>query len=150
VVVMLNDELDISRGDVLCHAEGRAEVADQFAAHLLWMSDKPMLPGRVYTLSSGAQATTAQIGKLKYRIDVNTLAKAAANELALNEIGFCNFTTAKPLVMDAYENNREMGGFILIDRESNATVGAGMIQFGLRRARNIEWQSLAISKRQRA
>jgi bifunctional enzyme CysN/CysC len=150
LVVTLADELDVSRGDVLCRPDERAEVADQFAAHVLWMSDKPMLPGRVYVLSCGAQTTTTQIGDLKYKIDVDTLSRSAASELRLNDIGYCNLTTAKRLVIDPYAKSRDMGGFILIDRESNATVGAGMMQFGLRRARNIHWQSLDISKRQRA
>jgi bifunctional enzyme CysN/CysC len=150
LVVTLKDALDISRGDVLCPDGERAEVADQFAAHLLWLGDKPMLPGRVYVLNCGAQTTTSQVGELKYKVDVDTLGRSAASELRLNEIGYCNLTTAKPLVIDPYGACRDMGGFILIDRESNATVGAGMIQFGLRRARNIRWQSLDISKRQRA
>ena len=150
VMVTLNDDLDVGRGDVLCHAAARAEVADQFAAHLLWMSDKPMLPGRVYVLALATQTTTAQISELKYKIDVDTLGHSAASQLRGNEIGLCNVTTAKPLVMDPYGENRDMGGFILIDRESNATVGAGMIKFALRRARNIHWQSLVISKKQRS
>jgi bifunctional enzyme CysN/CysC len=150
VLVTLGDDLDIGRGDVLCHAEARAEVADQFAAHLVWMGDEPLLPGRVYILRCGAQTTTSQVGTLKHKIDVDTLGEGAASKLGLNDIGFCNITTAKPLVIDPYADHRDMGGFILIDRASNATVGAGMIRFALRRARNIHWQSINISKRQRA
>jgi bifunctional enzyme CysN/CysC len=150
VLVTLRDELDIGRGDVLCHAETGAEVADQFAAHLVWMSDEPLLPGRIYVLRCGAQTTTSQVGTLKYKVDVDTLGHVAASKLGLNDIGFCNITTAKPLVFAPYAENRDMGGFIIIDRASNATVGAGMIQFALRRARNIHWQSINISKRQRA
>ncbi len=150
VTLTLADEIDISRGDVLCAANARAEVSDQFAAHFLWMAEEELLPGRQYLLKLATSTVPVQITALKYKIDVNTLDRLAAKTLHLNEIGYANFSLAQPLAFDPYAENRDMGGFILIDRFSNATVGAGMIDFGLRRATNVHWQALDVDKQARA
>jgi bifunctional enzyme CysN/CysC len=150
VTLTLSDEVDISRGDVLCDPHARPEVSDQFAAHLLWMGEEEMLPGRQYLLKLAASTIPATVSSLKHRVDVNTLEHLASKTLALNEVGDCNFSLSQPLVFDAYRDSRDMGGFILIDRFTNATVGAGMIDFGLRRATNVHWQALDVNKQARA
>ncbi|MGC9954269.1 MAG: sulfate adenylyltransferase subunit CysN [Rhizomicrobium sp.] len=150
VTLTLADEIDISRGDVLCAANARAEVSDQFAAHFLWMAEEELLPGRQYLLKLATSTVPVQITELKHKVDVNNLDKLAAKTLHLNEIGYANFSLAQPLAFDPYAANRDMGGFILIDRFSNATVGAGMIDFGLRRATNVHWQALDVDKNARA
>jgi len=150
VTLTLADEIDISRGDVLAAASARPEVTDQFAAHLLWMAEEEMLPGRAYMLKLGPAMVPAQITDLKYKTDVNTLAHNAGKTLHLNEVGYANFSLTQPLAFDAYRENRDMGGFILIDRFSNTTVGAGMIDFGLRRATNVHWQAIDVTKEGRA
>jgi bifunctional enzyme CysN/CysC len=150
VTLTLADEIDVSRGDVLAAAAARPEVSDQFAAHLLWMAEEEMLPGRPYMLKLGPAIVPAQITDLKYKTDVNTLAHNAGKTLHLNEVGYANLSVTQPLAFDSYRDNRDMGGFILIDRFSNATVGAGMIDFGLRRATNVHWQALDVSKAGRA
>jgi bifunctional enzyme CysN/CysC len=150
VTLTLADEIDISRGDVLCAANARAEVTDQFAAHLLWMSEEELLPGRQYLLKLATSTVSAQITALKHKVDVNNLDQLAAKTLHLNEIGYANFSLAQPLAFDSYAANRDMGGFILIDPFSNATVGAGMIDFGLRRATNVHWQAVDVDKNARA
>ncbi len=149
VTLTLEDEVDIARGDLLVPPTARPEVADQFAAHLLWMTDEPLLPGRSYLMKIGAQTSPVKITALKHKIDVDTLEHLAGRTLALNEIGFCNFSTATPIAFDPYSENRETGAFILIDRYTNATVGAGMISFGLRRAANIHRQSLLVGRQER-
>jgi len=146
VTLTLADEVDIARGDVLARSEDRPEVVDQFAAHVLWMSEEAMLPGRSYMLRIGTRYLQARITSLRHKIDVNTLEHIAARTLALNEIGLCNLATSAPIAFDPYTANREMGAFILIDRYTNATAGAGMIEFGLRRATNIHRQNLLIDK----
>jgi bifunctional enzyme CysN/CysC len=146
----LADEIDVARGDVLAPSDNRPDVVDQFAAHLIWMAAEPMLPGRSYLLRMGTKYVPARITTLKHKVDVNTLEHIAAKTLALNEIGACNIATATPVALDPYTENREMGAFILIDRFTNATAGAGMIEFGLRRATNIHRQSLLIDKAARA
>jgi bifunctional enzyme CysN/CysC len=146
VTLTLADEVDIARGDVLVPPTERPEVADQFAAHLLWMTDEPLLPGRPYLMRIGAQVTPVKVTALKHKIDVDTLEHLAGRTLSLNEIGFCNFSTSNPIAFDPYNDNRETGAFILIDRYTNATVGAGMVSFGLRRAANIHRQSLLVDK----
>ena len=146
VTLTLSDEVDIARGDVLARPESRPEVVDQFAAHVLWMAEEPMFPGRSYLLRIGTKYVPARITTLKHKIDVNNLDHIAARTLALNEIGLCNISTSTPVAFDPYEENRETGAFILIDRYTNATAGAGMITFGLRRATNIHRQSLLIDK----
>jgi bifunctional enzyme CysN/CysC len=146
VTLVLADEVDIARGDVLARAEARPEVVDQFAAHVLWMTEDPMLPGRSYLMRIGAQYVPARVTTLKHKVDVNTLEHIAAKTLALNDIGVCNVATQLPVAFDPYAENRETGAFILIDRFSNATAGAGMISFGLRRATNVHRQSVSIDK----
>jgi bifunctional enzyme CysN/CysC len=150
VTLVLADEVDISRGDVLAAAKARAEVSDQFAAHLIWMSEEAMLPGRQYLLKLGTATVPAQITDLKHKVDVNTLEHLAAKTLKLNEIGVCNLSLSAPIAFDPYASNRDMGGFILIDRFTNATVAAGMIDFGLWRATNVHWQALDVNKSARA
>ncbi|GAA0541961.1 bifunctional enzyme CysN/CysC [Rhizomicrobium palustre] len=150
VTLTLADEIDISRGDVLVAAQARPEVSDQFAAHLIWMAEEALLPGRQYLLKLATSTVPAQITALKHKVDVNTLGHSAAKTLGLNEIGYVNVSLAQPLAFDPYSESRDMGGFILIDRFSNATVGAGMIDFGLRRATNVHWQALDVNKDARA
>jgi len=150
VTLTLADEIDISRGDVLCAADARPEVSEQFAAHLLWMAEDELLPGRQYILKLATSTVPAQVTALKHRLDVNTLGHDAAKTLKLNEIGYVNVSLSQPLAFDPYRDSRDMGGFVLIDRYSNATVGAGMIDFGLRRATNVHWQALDVNKAARA
>ena len=150
VTLTLADEVDISRGDVLAGTDNRPEVSDQFAAHLLWMADEEMLPGRQYLIKLGTATVPAAISELKHKVDVNTLEHMAGKTLTLNEVGYANFSLAQPLAFDPYNDNRDTGGFIVIDRFSNATVGAGMIDFGLRRATNVHWQALDVNKQARA
>ncbi|HEX8232703.1 MAG TPA: sulfate adenylyltransferase subunit CysN [Caulobacteraceae bacterium] len=149
VTIVLEDEIDIMRGDLLVGALDRPEVADQFAAHLLWMSDEEMLPGRSYLMKIGARQLPVKVTALKHKIDVDTLEQLAGRTLALNEIGFCNLSTSQAIAFDPYEENRDTGAFILIDRYTNATVGAGMISFGLRRAANIHYHAALISRTER-
>jgi len=149
VTLTLADEVDIARGDLLAAPEARPEVADQFAAHLLWMGDEPMLPGRPYLMRIGARYVPVKMTALKHRIDVDTLEHFAARTLSLNEIGVGNFSTAAAIAFDPYVDNRETGAFILIDRYTNATVGAGMIDHGLRRAANIHRQALLVGREDR-
>lgn len=151
VTITLQDEIDIVRGDILAKPTERPEVADQFAAHLIWMDQDPLLPARNYIVRIGTQTvTSASVTAIKYRIDVNTREHLAASTLGLNEIAFCNFAMALPVAFDPYEANRRTGAFIVIDRYTNRTVGAGMIAFPLRRASNIAWQPLSIGKAERA
>jgi bifunctional enzyme CysN/CysC len=150
VTLTLADEIDIGRGDVLVPPQLRPEVADQFAAHLLWMNEEPLLPGRSYLLRIGTKTLPAQVTLLKYKIDINTLEHRPGRTLGLNEIGFCNLSTASPVAFDAYADNRRTGAFILVDRFTHATAGAGMIAFGLRRATNIHRQSHLVDKTARA
>ncbi len=150
VTLVLADEIDVSRGDILADAENPAEVTDQFAAHLIWLADHPMIPERQYLLKLGTQTVGAAITELKHRINVNTLEHTAAKTLDLNEVGICNLALDHAIAYDPYAANPETGAFILIDRYSNATVGAGMIDFGLRRATNLVWQDLDVTKAVRA
>jgi bifunctional enzyme CysN/CysC len=150
VTITLADEIDISRGDILVPAQQRPEVSDQFAAHMLWMTEDEMLPGRQYLLKIGAKTVPATVTELKHKIDVNTLQHSATKTLALNEVGFGNLSLQQPIAFDAYADNRDTGGFILIDRFTNGTVAAGMIDFGLRRATNVHWQALDVNKDARA
>jgi bifunctional enzyme CysN/CysC len=150
ITVTLADEIDVARGDLLVTATARPEVSDQFAAHLIWMSDEPLMPGRSYLARFGPKTTPLAITAIKYKIDVNTHQHLAATMLALNDIGFCNFSTDSPIAFDPYEQNRRTGSFIVIDRFTNHTVGAGMIAFGLRRGANVHWQPLLIGRSERA
>jgi len=146
VTLVLSDDVDLTRGDVLARADSRPEVVDQFAAHVLWLTEEPMLPGRSYLMRIGTKYLPARVTTLKHKIDVNTLEHVAAKTLALNEIGVCNLATATPVAFDPYTDNRATGAFILIDRFTNATAGAGLITFGLRRATNVHRQSLSIDR----
>jgi bifunctional enzyme CysN/CysC len=150
VTLVLEDEVDIARGDVLAAARERPEVADQFAAHLIWLSDDRLLPGRSYLMKIGARTVPATVTEIKHRLDVHTFDKLAARTLALNEIGFCNLAISAAVAFDAYVENRETGAFILIDRYSNATAAAGMVAFGLRRATNVHYQDITVTKNARA
>jgi len=150
VTIVLDREIDVSRGDILVPPSHRPEVTDQFAAHVVWMAESAMYPGRPYLLKVGTRTVTAQVTEIKHRIDVNTFDHLAAKELGLNEVGFCNVSLSEDIAFDPYEANRETGAFILIDRLTNATVGAGMIWFALRRATNIHWQALDVTKASRA
>jgi bifunctional enzyme CysN/CysC len=146
VTVTLADEVDCSRGDVLAAAEDPPEAADQFEAVIVWMADEALLPGRPYWLKLGTQLLTATVHSPKYQVNVNTLEHLAAKTLTLNAIGIANLSTDKPLVFEAYEKSRSLGGFILIDKISNATVAAGMLHFALRRASNVHWQALDVDR----
>lgn len=146
VTLTLTDELDVARGDVLAPADARPEVVDQLAAHILWLTEEPMLPGRSYLMRIGTQHVPANITSLRHKVDVNTLEHIAARTLGLNEIGLCNLATSQPVAFDPYARSRTMGAFILIDRFTRATAGAGMISFGLRRATNIHRQSVLVDK----
>jgi bifunctional enzyme CysN/CysC len=150
VTITLEDEIDCSRGDVLCSAENPAEVSDQFETTLVWMNDTPMLPGRSYLLKLGTKTVTGSITTLKHKVNVNTLEQVAARQLDLNEIGLCNISLDRPIAFDPYTENRDTGGFILIDRLTNETMAAGMIHFALRRAQNIHWQAVDVSRISRA
>jgi bifunctional enzyme CysN/CysC len=150
VTLTLKDEIDISRGDVIAEAAAPPPVADQFEATIVWMDDEAMLPGRPYLLKLGARVVSAQVTEPKYKINVNTLEHLAAKRLELNEIGVCNLSLDAAIAFDAYAENHDLGGFILIDRLSNRTVGAGMLHFALRRSQNIHWQALDVDKAARA
>jgi bifunctional enzyme CysN/CysC len=150
ITLTLADEIDVSRGDVLCAAGDPAGVADQFETTLVWFDDEPMLPGRPYLMKLGARTVAAQVNEPKYKINVNTLEHLAAKRLELNEIGVCNLHLDAPIAFDPYDETKDLGGFILIDRISNRTVGAGMIHFALRRSQNIHWQALDVTKPARA
>jgi bifunctional enzyme CysN/CysC len=150
VTLTFAEEVDVSRGDVVAAVEAPPSIADQVAARIIWFDEEPMLPGRAYILKCGCQTTTATVLNLKYKLNVDNLDHVAGKTLELNEVGLCNLNTSKPLVFDPYADNAETGAFILIDRFTNATVAAGMIEFGLRRATNIRWQELAVDKAARA
>jgi bifunctional enzyme CysN/CysC len=150
VTLTLSDEVDCSRGDVLAAAAAPPEVADQFEATIVWMAEDHLLPGRPYWVKIGSKLVSAQVTEIKHRVNVNTLEHLAAKQLELNEIAICNVSFDRPIGFDAYADIPDLGGFILIDRLSNATVGAGMIHFALRRAHNIHWQAVDVNKATRA
>ncbi|ODT87873.1 sulfate adenylyltransferase subunit CysN [Phenylobacterium sp. SCN 70-31] len=150
VTLTLADEIDVSRGDVLAAAGHPPEVADQFEATLVWFDEDALLPGRPYLMKLGTRTATAQVAEPKYKVNVNTLEQLAAKRLELNEIGVCNLALSAPIAFDPYADNKDLGGFILIDRMSNRTVGAGMLRFALRRSQNIHWQALDVDKAARA
>jgi bifunctional enzyme CysN/CysC len=146
VTITLADELDCSRGDVLAATDDPPEIADQFEATVVWMADEPLLPGRPYWLKLATQLVTATIHSPKYQVNVNTMEHLAAKTLSLNAIGIANLSTDRPLVFESYEKSRDLGGFILIDKISNATVAAGMLHFALRRSSNVHWQPLDVDR----
>ena len=150
VTLTLADEVDASRGDVIAAASDPPEVADQFAAHLLWMGDERLLPGRPYLLKLGTQTVGASVTEIKHKVDVNTQEHLAAKHLELNEVAYCNLHLDQPVAFEPYARNRTLGAFILIDRQSNATVAAGTLDFALRRAGNIHWQHLDVDRAARA
>ncbi len=150
ITVTLEDEVDCSRGDVICGAEHPAEVSDQFETTIVWMSDTPMPPGRSYLMKIGTKTVTGSITTLKHKVNVNTLEQVAARQLELNEIGLCNISLDRPVAFDPYTDNRDTGGFILIDRVTNETMAAGLIHFALRRAQNIHWQAVDVSRATRS
>ena len=150
VTLTLEDQIDISRGDVIASERARPGVTDQFRGHILWMSADQMLPGRTYEIKIGAQRAKATVSDLRYKVNVNTLEHTAAKALEINEIGVCNISLDRAVAFDPYTENRETGGFILIDHYTKSTVGAGMIEYGLRRATNLVWQNLQIDKEARS
>jgi bifunctional enzyme CysN/CysC len=150
ITLTLNDEVDASRGDVIAAAKQPAEVADQFAVHLVWMGDEPLLPGRPYVLKLGTRSVGATVTAIKHKVDINTQEHLAAKHLNLNEVAMCNVHLDQVVPFTRYQDNRALGGFILIDRQSNATVAAGTIDFALRRAGNIHWQHLDVDQAARA
>jgi bifunctional enzyme CysN/CysC len=150
ITITLADELDIARGDLLVAPASRPEVSDQFAAHIVWMSDQVLMPGRSYLARVGTKITPVTVTAIKYKIDVTTREHLATQTLGLNDIAFCNLATGAPVAFDPYEQNRKTGSFIIIDRVTNHTLGAGMIAFGLRRGTNIHWQATLVGKSERA
>jgi bifunctional enzyme CysN/CysC len=150
ITLTLADEIDVTRGDLVVAAGAPAEVADQFDATVVWMGEQPMLRGRTYAMKLGAKTVAATVAPLRYRINVNTLEHLAAERLELNEIGVCELELDQPVAFDSYAENRETGGFILIDRLTNDTVGAGMLRFALRRAQSIHIQHVDVDKAARA
>ena len=146
VTLTLADEIDCSRGDVIVAAESPPEAADQFEATVVWMADEAMLPGRPYWLKLATQTVTATVQQPKYQINVNSMERLAAKTLELNAIGVANLSTDRPLVFEPYADNRQLGGFILVDKITNATVAAGMLHFSLRRAQNVHWQATDIGR----
>jgi bifunctional enzyme CysN/CysC len=150
VTLTLTDEVDISRGDVIAAADQPCEVADQFETTIVWMGEDELLAGRSYWLKIGARTVSAQITEIKHRVDVNSLQESAAKTVGLNEIAVCNLSLTQPVAFEPYRIDRGLGGFILMDRITNATVGAGMIRFALRRSHNIHWQALDVTREARA
>ena len=150
VTLTLSEEIDVIRGDVISTAEAPISAADQFETSIVWMHEDDMLPGRPYLLKIGSQLATATITDIKYEVNVNTLEHIAAKSLKLNRIAVCNINTDKQIAFDAYEENRDTGSFILIDRENNNTVGAGMLHFALRRSDNIHMQAVDVDKSKRS
>ncbi|MCI5047480.1 MAG: sulfate adenylyltransferase subunit CysN [Aquisalinus sp.] len=150
ITVCLNDEIDISRGDIICDKDHPAEQSDQFAAHIMWMSEKKLFPGRQYLMKINNQIIPATVTALKHKINVNNFAQEPGKTMELNEVGVCNLSLSKPVAFDPYKNNRHTGSFILIDKQTNGTIGVGMLDFSLRRAANVVWQDLEIGKSARA
>jgi len=150
VTLTLADEVDVSRGDVIAEAADPPSLADQFECHLIWMGEEHLLPGRPYLLKIGTRTVGATVTHAKYKINVNTLEHEPAPTLELNEIAVCNISTDRPIPFDPYSDNRDMGGFILVDRYTNATVGAGLLTFELRRSQNVHWQATLVDRDTRA
>jgi bifunctional enzyme CysN/CysC len=150
VTLTLADEIDVSRGDVLCAADAPPAVANQFEATIIWMHDEPLLQGRAYLFKLGTKTVTATVAPIKYRVNVNTLEHLAAKKLDLNDIGVVGLELSSAIAFESYRDSRVLGGFILIDRLSNNTVGAGLLHFALRRSQNVHWQALDVNKRARA
>jgi bifunctional enzyme CysN/CysC len=150
VTLVLEDEVEVSRGNMLVAVDARPHVADQFSAHIVWFDETALMPGRSYILRTETDQVTATVLALKHRVDVNSFAHEAAKSLEMNEVGAVNIATQSPFAFDSYGENRSTGAFVLIDRITNATAGAGMIKAPLRRASNVHWQALDVNKQARA
>jgi bifunctional enzyme CysN/CysC len=150
VTLMIQDEIDVSRGDIFASPDARPEVSNQFTANILWMTEEPLATGQAYLLKIGVQTVQAKITSIRHKIDINTLDKTQGHALGLNEIGFCNIATSQPIAFDPYRTIREGGAFILIDRFTNQTVAAGMIDFSLSRATNVHRQAMDVTKSSRS
>jgi bifunctional enzyme CysN/CysC len=150
VTLTLADEIDVSRGDVIAETAVPPQVADSFEATIVWMDEKPMLRGRTYFMRVGAHTAGATIAPVKYKLNLDSLEHVAATRLDLNEIGVCAIELSEPIAFDPYTDNRDTGGFILVDRITNQTVGAGLLRFALRRSQNVHWQALDVDKATRA
>jgi len=150
VTLTLADEIDVSRGDVIATLDEPAQVGNQFEATVVWMAEEPLLRGRTYLMRAGTKTVAATVAPLKYKLDVDTLERIAANQLELNAIGVVNLELGEPIAFDPYEENRDTGGFILIDRVTNHTVGAGLLRFALRRSHTVAWQALEVDRAARA
>ncbi len=150
VTICLNDEIDISRGDIISGKDNPPEIAEQFEVVIVWMSNEPLLPGRRYLIKIGTRTLSATVTEIKYQYNIHTMEKNPASELTLNSIAVCNISTERRIAFDPYSQNHDTGGFILIDRMSNSTVGAGMIHFALRRSANIHYQHVDVDKASRA
>ena len=150
ITLTLEDEIDISRGDIICHKANETVSADQVQAHILWMDESELYPGRQYILKTGNKSVPASVTSLKHQIDVNDLSESSAKTLGLNQIGVCNLSLGAPIAFDSYKDNRNTGNFILIDRQTNATVGLGMIDFALRRSNNVVWQDMTVDRQARS
>jgi bifunctional enzyme CysN/CysC len=149
-VVTLDRERDVSRGDVLCAADAPLPVSDQFVANLVWMDEAPLMPGRGYWLRIGSREVAATVTEISHRIDVNTQAHEPARQLVMNDVGLVKLSLAAPIPLASYEESRALGGFILIDRLTHATAGAGVVRHGLRRGENVHWQAFTVDKAVRA
>ena len=150
ITLTLEDEIDISRGDIICHTSKETASADQVQAHILWMDESELYPGRQYILKTGNKSVPASITSLKHQINVNDLSESSAKTLSLNQIGVCNLSLGAPIAFDAYNDNRNTGSFILIDRQKNTTVGLGMIDFALHRSSNVVWQDMKVDREARS
>ena len=150
ITVTFKDEIDVSRGDVICASQSPAEVSDQFETEILWMGSEPMLPGRPYIIKAGAKTLPGSIEKIKHKVNVNSMERTATETLALNEIGVCNLELDAPIAFAPYTEDKALGSFIIIDRFTNTTVGMGLINFALRRAANIHWQATDVNKQARS
>ncbi len=150
VTLVLKDEVDASRGNMLTSPTARPFVADQLQAHVIWFDANPLLPGRSYILRTETDSVNATVTKLKHRVNVNSFAREAAKSLTMNEIGVCNISTQAPIAFDAYKDNKTTGNFVIVDRLTNDTVGAGMIDFPLRRAANVHWHAMDVNKQARS
>ena len=150
ITLTFEDELDVTRGDVIAHSENPPGVADVFEATVIWMGDDPMLRGRSYLMHIGGKTVPATIAPLKHKLNIDSMEPTAATKLELNEIGVADLELGQPIAFDPYGENRDTGGFILIDRITNNTVGAGLIHFALRRSQNLRWQVLSVDKHERA
>ena len=149
VTLTLTSEVDVSRGDVIAAGDAPPQVASQFEATIVWLHEAPMLQGRAYLMKSGTRTVAATVAPLKHKLNVNTLEQLPAERLELNDIGVCELELDRPIPFEAYADNRALGGFILIDRLTNGTVGAGLINFALRRSQNVHWQALDVDKQVR-